>query len=101
MTLLALQHCATPPLVLNFTGPEQLSVREVATTMGRMLGREPRFRGSELETSCLGDTTHAQRLFGAPSVAAEQMMEWAADWVRRGNVSHGKPTHFEVRDGRY
>jgi nucleoside-diphosphate-sugar epimerase len=101
MTLLALPHCATPPLVLNVTGPELLSVREVATEMGRLLGREPRFRGGELETSCLGETGRAQALFGRPRVAVPQLMEWVAEWVRRGNVSHGKPTHFEVRDGRF
>jgi nucleoside-diphosphate-sugar epimerase len=101
MTLLALAQCGTPATVLNVTGPELLSVREVATEMGRMLGREPRFQGSELATSCLGDTARAQELFGRPRVPAEQVMEWAVEWVRRGNVSHGKPTHFEVRDGRY
>lgn len=101
MTLLALGHCTTPPRVLNLTGPEQLSVREVSTAMGRMMGREPRFLGDEMETSCLGNTEQAQQLFGRPRVPAEQVMEWAAEWVRRGNVSFGKPTHFEVRDGRY
>jgi hypothetical protein len=25
----------------------------------------------------------------------------AADWVRRGGESLGKPTHFEARDGKY
>ena len=29
------------------------------------------------------------------------MMEWIADWVRRGGASLGKPTHFRVRDGKF
>jgi len=29
------------------------------------------------------------------------MIEWIADWVRRGGQRHGKPTHFETRDGRF
>jgi hypothetical protein len=29
------------------------------------------------------------------------MVEWIADWVRRGGVSLDKPTHFEVRDGNF
>ena len=39
--------------------------------------------------------------FGARLVGLEAMIEWTADWVARGGESLGKPTHFEVRDGRY
>jgi nucleoside-diphosphate-sugar epimerase len=101
MTLLALEHAATPPLVLNLTGTERLSIREVAGEMGRMLGRNPRFYGAEQSTSCVGDASKAHRLFAPPRVGAEQLMNWAADWVKRGNEYLGRPTHFEVRNGRY
>ena len=46
-TLRALEHTAAPPFVLNLTGPETLSIRDVAETMGRRLGREPVFKGTE------------------------------------------------------
>jgi hypothetical protein len=39
--------------------------------------------------------------FGGPRVPLERMIAWTADWLSRGMVSHGKPTHYEVRDGRY
>jgi nucleoside-diphosphate-sugar epimerase len=100
-TLLALEHVATPPLVLNLTGPETLSVRKVAEAMGRRLGREPIFSGTELDTSCIGNVRRAHDLFGEPRVGAEQLMEWAVDWVKRGGEYLGKPTHFETRDGKY
>ena len=29
------------------------------------------------------------------------MIDWTADWLMRGGASHGKPTHYEVRDGRF
>jgi hypothetical protein len=32
---------------------------------------------------------------------SEQLIECIADWVKRGGESLGKPTHFEVRDGRF
>jgi len=35
------------------------------------------------------------------TVTPEQMVRWTADRVSRGGKSHGKPTHFEVRDGKY
>ena len=34
-------HCQSPPLVLNITGPETLSVRELALEFGRHFGIEP------------------------------------------------------------
>lgn len=100
-TLLALEHVATPPFVLNLTGPETLSVREVAEAMGRALGREPVFSGTELDTSYIGNAGQARGLFGPPRVGAGQLMDWAVDWVKRGGGYLGKPTHFETRDGKY
>jgi hypothetical protein len=29
------------------------------------------------------------------------MISWIADWISRGGETLGKPTHFEVRDGRF
>lgn len=100
-TLLALEHTAAPPLVLNVTGPETLSIREVAQTMGRRLGREPVFEGTERETSFLGHVGQARERFGPPRVGVEQLIDWTIDWVKRGGVNMGKPTHFETRDGKY
>jgi nucleoside-diphosphate-sugar epimerase len=101
ITLLTLEHTAMPPFVLNVTGPEILSVREVAGRMGPRLGRTPVFFGTELDTACLGNTDLACRLFGTPRVAASQLIDWVADWVARGGENLGKPTHFETRDGRF
>jgi len=101
MTLRAFEQAASPPVVLNVTGPEILSVREVSEAMGRLLGKKPKFTGTELETACLGNAAQAHRLFGLPQVSAGQLIAWVADWVRRGGENLGKPTHFEVRDGRY
>jgi hypothetical protein len=28
-------------------------------------------------------------------------MHWIADWTRRGGRTLGKPTHFQVRDGKF
>ena len=40
-------------------------------------------------------------LFGLPIVDTEQLISWTADWVSRSMPSLGKPTKYEVRDGRY
>jgi nucleoside-diphosphate-sugar epimerase len=101
MALLAFEHVASPPFIINVTGPEVLSIREVAEEMGRLLDKAPKFRGTEQNMTCLGNVGKVHQLFGAPRVSARQLMEWAADWVKRGNIYLGKPTHFEVRDGKY
>ena len=57
--------------------------------------------GQEEPTAWLTDTTQATKLFGLPIVDTEQLIAWTADWVARAMPSLGKPTKYEVRDGRY
>jgi hypothetical protein len=47
------------------------------------------------------DTAQAQRMFGAPSIGMETLLDWTADWVANGKTSLDKPTHYEARDGTY
>jgi hypothetical protein len=99
--LTALGHIATPPLLVNVAGPELLSVRRVAEEFGRLLGRPVAFQGTESGDAFVSNGQLGHRLFGFPRVSAGQMIEWIADWVRRGGETFGKPTHFEVRDGKF
>ena len=95
-------HCQSPPLVLNITGPETLSVREIATSFGKEFGVDPVFSpGSEGTTSLLNDSSRAQKLFGLPTVEAEELIRWTATWIQQGGTSLNKPTHFEARDGKF
>jgi nucleoside-diphosphate-sugar epimerase len=56
--------------VVNLAGPEVLSLREVAETIGRAVGREPVFQVEPAEGPryMAGDITRAARLLGAPRV---------------------------------
>ena len=101
LALQCLAHATSPPFVLNVTGPETLSIRELAQRFGRLLGREVRITGSEAPTAWLNNASKAHRLFGLPTATAEQLIEWTADWVKRGGPMLGKPTHFEARDGKF
>jgi hypothetical protein len=100
--LRSFSHCQSPPLVLNITGPEILSVREIAMSFGNKFGIDPVFLpASEGTTSLLNDSTRAHKLFGPPTVQAEELIRWTASWIQQGGTSLNKPTHFEARDGKF
>jgi nucleoside-diphosphate-sugar epimerase len=96
-----LAHCTAPTSPINVSGPEVVSVRSLAAEFGKRFGKQPLVTGAESPTAWLVDTRAAQKLFGAPRVALSQMLDWQADWIRRGGESLDKPTHFETRDGKY
>lgn len=99
LTLRALEHTATPPTVINLTGPEQLSVRAVAERLGQLMNRPVQFQGTEADSALLNDARNGLKRLGAPRVTADTLIERVATWVERGGTSLGKPTHFESRDG--
>ena len=101
MTLQAFGHAASPPLTVNVTGPETLSVRRVAEQIGQLLHRPVHCVGKEAPDALLSDASLAYRLFGRPRVSASRMIRWIADWCGRGGVTLNKATHFEVRNGRF
>ena len=101
IALRAFAHCQSPPLILNVTGPETVSIRSLASRFGTLLNKSPIFEGQEAETALLSNASQCHRLFGYPRVSLEQMIEWMAEWVRIGGTTLRKPTHFEVRDGKF
>ncbi|MEN3351285.1 MAG: hypothetical protein V7632_4920, partial [Bradyrhizobium sp.] len=99
--LRCLAHCDTPTSPINVSGHEILAVRGLAAKFGRRFGRAPVIVGKEEPTAWLTDTSQAVKLFGLPVVDTDQLIAWTADWVARSMPSLGKPTKYEVRDGRY
>jgi hypothetical protein len=99
--LRCLAHCDTPTSPINVSGHEILAVRDLAAKFGQRFGRAPVIVGNEEPTAWLTDTSQAAKLFGLPIVDTEQLISWTADWVSRSMPNLGKPTKYEVRDGRY
>ena len=97
----ALELAASPPAVLNVTGPGQVAVREVAQRFARRLGREARFAGQEGPAALLSDASRCRTLLGEPEVPLDLLVEWTAAWVEAGGRDLGKPTKFERSDGRF
>jgi dTDP-4-dehydrorhamnose reductase len=96
-----LPHASTSPLIVNVTGAETLSVRALATALGRRLDREPKFEGVEATDALLSNTDRMRSLIGAPETSTNTMLGWVADWVRYERPLLGRATHFEARDGQF
>jgi NAD dependent epimerase/dehydratase family len=99
--LRALAHCSSPPLLLNVSGPETLSVRYLALEFGRRFNTEPVFSGEESATALLTNAARAHHLFGYPAVSLGQLIDWTAHWIQIGGRSLHKATRYEVRDGSF
>jgi nucleoside-diphosphate-sugar epimerase len=101
ITLRSFGLCASPPAILNLTGPETLSVRSLAADFGARFGVEPVIEGRESETALLSNAARCRELFGEPATPVARMIDWTADWIRAGGGTWNKPTHFEARDGKF
>jgi len=101
MILRSLALASCPPTVWNLCRPEVFSVRSVAEQFGELLARSPRFTGGENPTALLCNSRPLCKELGEPSTPLAPMLRWIADWVRREGCTWGKPTGFEVRDGKY
>jgi len=100
-TLRGLRHADASCPILNVTGPETVSIRWLANRFGGLMDRKPEFAGTEAPEALLSNGARAFSLFGYPTVPLEMMLHWVADWVSGGGRALGKPTKFEVRDGRF
>lgn len=102
LALAALAHATAPePYVVNVAGLEVLRVADVARALGKRLGREPVLDGDEAADALLSNGSRMHSLLPDPLLPVETLLDWVADWVRRGNRLLGKPTGFERRDGRF
>ncbi len=99
--LRSLEQAGSPAAVLNVTGPDILSVKEVALEFGKLFGVTPVFENREAPTALLNNATRAFELFGKPKTPVSQVIRWIAGWMSEEHELLGKPTHFEVRDGKY
>jgi nucleoside-diphosphate-sugar epimerase len=101
IALEALARAAIPPLVINVTGTERLSVRTLADRFAKRFGVEAKFSGVEKTDALLSNTARMRSMFEAPETSVETMIDLVADWVESDGPLLGKPTKFEARDGKF
>ena len=93
--------CTSPARMINMTGSEVLSVRELALQLGEHLGIAPIFEGEERETALLGDASALFKELGAPRIPIQKIVTWVAHWVINAGRTLGKPTKYESRTGAF
>jgi nucleoside-diphosphate-sugar epimerase len=98
--LRCLRHCEVPSAPINITGPEVVSVRDLALQFGKIFGKTPKFKGAEQDTIVVNGDLAAD-LFGYPSVPVRKMVAWVADWAVNKKPLFGKPSKFEVHTGKF
>ena len=101
IALRCLAHATTPTTPINVTGPETVEIRWLAGEFGKLLGKTPTFSGKPAPTGWLNNAGRMVKEFGQPKVPLGTMIEWTADWLSRDMATLNKPTHYEVRDGKY
>lgn len=97
----SLQLADSPADTLNVTGPNVLSVRNLAERFADKFGCDVTFEGEEKETALLNDASRCHEIFEEPRVSIDEVVELVASWVEQDGITWGKPTKFHVRDGEF
>lgn len=101
MIISALKLAASPPAILNVTGPETIAVRDLALRIGNVLGQQPTFVSQEAQTALLSNASRSFDAFGLPATSLDEMIERIVNWVAGGKTVLNKPTKYGIRDGKF
>ena len=97
----ALELCASPPRILNVTGPETLHVARIAEFFAGRFRRELILKGESRGVALLNNAGACHAALGYPAVSSNELMEAVADWVQSGGATLNKATRFQVTDGKF
>jgi nucleoside-diphosphate-sugar epimerase len=97
----AISLAKSPPAVLNVTGPDTVSIRQLAEQIGKELGKEPKFVSQETQTALLSNASYCFSQFGYPKTTLEEMVSMIVKWVAMGKKVLNKPTKYDIRNGNF
>ena len=102
MILRTSEHATSPPLVLNITGLEPLRPHSLLSEFGKLLGRETKVQSAPESATALLSDAHSGPPTIRPAVNADRTNARVdRRWISAGGETWNKPTHFEVRDGKF
>jgi hypothetical protein len=93
VALRSIEKCNKEGWIVNAAGPVW-PVRTIAELLGEHMEKTPQFVGIEPELALLADDTLARHTFGDYRDSCKDMIEAAANWVKRGGDYWNKPTKF-------
>jgi len=99
--LRSLELADNPPAILNVTGKEMIAVEDIAEAFGKALGKKVTYEGTPSGRCYLSNASKCFKLLGSTSVSLDWMIARQAEWLLKGGRSLGKPTHFEVNNGKF
>ena len=94
----SLEICQVPALCLNMTGLEKVSTVEIAQELGKLMGKEPKFKGTPKGTSLLGKSERMAELLWAPPTSLDEGLEKLAKSVMAYEHPLDHATEWEKRD---
>ena len=100
LALRALTLAATPAMALNVTGAA-IDVRDLANRIGAIAGIAPVFDGLDGADALVANVDTLQTLLPYDALPIDTLLTWAVEWIRGDGRLLGKPTKFDVRDGRF
>ena len=103
LALRSLAIASVPQVALNATGPI-CSVRDIAMLCGNAAGIEPKFAASTdraTSTSLIANTDKINLMLPHEAMSLKTLCELSVEWIRSDGRLLGKPTKFDVRDGKY
>lgn len=101
MIIRSLALVDAPARPVNLTYPEVFSVRSLARELGALMDRQPVLVGEEANTAYLNNAEFICEHLGMPLTPIPTVLRWTAKWIENNGRLLNKPTHFEVRDGKY
>lgn len=100
--LRCLEYCNAPTAtIMNITGTETITVSYAAEKMAEVMGKDVHYTGEPGSYCYLNNAAHSFAIFGYPEITLDEMLLAQAKWVMSGQPSLGKPTHFEVNNGKF
>lgn len=101
MIIRSLDLVEAPARPLNLTYPQVFSVRSLAREVGALMEKEPVLVGEEADSAYLSNAELICERLGIPWTPIPTVLRWTARWIENDGRLLNKPTHFEVRDGKY
>jgi hypothetical protein len=100
LALRALGLAAVPAIALNVTGA-MVPIRAIAERVAAALGVAVQYEGTEASEALLANTDQLNTRLPWQAMPLDHLCDWAAQWVKSGARLLGKPTKYDVRDGKF